>query len=170
MVPHLLRKHKDWKDARIEFYGLSKGDGNAGATVRLTAAQAKLSHLLKKIRIAGNTTVIEASLKEMPEIATLKQYELASKKVGFDSMLPEGWNDPEFDSKPNRVSRLLRLAELVAQFSATSASLVYIMLPIPREGSPPKQYCSLLAALSNSVKCPTVFIRGNHEDVLTLYS
>lgn len=168
-----MRKHKDWKDSRIQFYGLSKGDGDAGATVRLTAAQAKLSHLLSKIRITGECEVIEASLKEMPEVSTLKQYESASKKVGFDSMLPEGWNDVSFASKPNRVSRLLRLAELVAQFSAhcaKPASLVYIMLPIPREGSSPKQYCSLLAALSNSIKCPTVFIRGNHEDVLTLYS
>tara|TARA_B100000780_G_C21080999_1_gene435287 strand:- start:165 stop:680 length:516 start_codon:yes stop_codon:yes gene_type:complete len=171
-VPHLLRKHKDWKDTKIEFYGLSKGDGNAGATVKMTAAQAKLSHVLNKIRIQGNVTVLDASLKQIPSLASCNQYKLTAEQCGFDPMLPDGWEGGSgFDKEvmPNRVSRMLRLSELVAEFS-TDASMVFIMLPIPREGTPPKQYCSLLSSLSGNVKCPTIFIRGNHEDVLTLYS
>jgi hypothetical protein len=140
----------------------------------MTAGQAKLSHLLNKIRIPGTVTISDASLKEIPALATLNRYDKLAKKCGFDPMLPEGWNGEGEDGfastvTANRVSRMLRLSELVAQLS-TDASMVFIMLPIPREGTPPKQYCSLLSSLSGSVKCPTIFIRGNHEDVLTLYS
>ena len=176
LVPHLIRKHKDWKDSRIEFYGLSKGDGNQGATVKMQASQARLSHLLRKIRIPGDLTVCEASLKEMPALTTLKHYNTTATNCNFDPMLPEGWDGKDGFAKelqPNQVSRMLRLSELVAQFSgsATSpASLAFVMLPIPKEGTPAKQYCSLLDALSASCQCPTIFIRGNHTDVLTLYS
>jgi hypothetical protein len=174
LIPHLLRKHKAWKDTNIEFYGLSKGDGKQGDTVKMQASQARLSHLLKKIRIAGNITICNANLKEMPALTTFKHYNTIAKTCNFDPMLPEGWESGfEEELKPNRVSRMLRLSELIGQFSGskeTPASLVFVMLPIPKEGTPAKQYCSLLHSLSASSPCPTIFIRGNHEDVLTLYS
>ena len=171
LVPHLIRKSKQWRDCRIEFYGLSKGDGQDQATVRMQAAQARLGHLLKKVRIDAHHTSVDASLAQMPELATCKAYDKACAKLGFDSELPEGWETRMTGNfQPTRVSRLLRLAELINQFSAKSAAMVFVMLPIPKTGTPSRQYLSLLAMLSEQTQCPTLFIRGNHEDVLTLYS
>merc|ERR1711871_1369557 len=133
LVPHLIRKGKEWRDCRIEFYGLSKGDGNEQATVRMQAAQARLGHLLKKIRIEAHHTSVDASLAQMPELSTLRAYHKACTKLGFDSELPEGWEtDFITELAPTRTSRVLRLAELINQFSANSAAMVFVMLPIPK--------------------------------------
>ena len=105
----------------------------------MQASQARLSHLLRKIRIPGDLTVCEASLKEMPALTTLKHYNTTAINCDFDPMLPEGWDGKGNEGfakelQPNQVSRMLRLSELVAQFSGSTtspASLAFVMLPFP---------------------------------------
>ena len=173
LIPHLIRKSKEWRDARIEFYGLSKGDGSQQATVRMAAAQARLGHLINKIRIDADYRTIDANLAEAPAYSLLKRYSDLAKQLDFESELPEGWDDTATLFEPNRASRMLRLSELIAQFSGgvdSPASLVFIMLPVPMRGGDPRAYMAILSLLSDRIKCPSIFIRGNHQDVLTLYS
>ena len=173
-MPHLLRKSKEWRDSRIEFYGLAKGDGSQQATVRMAAAQARLGHLLKKIRIDADYRTVDANLAELPNLTLMKEYEKLAKKLDFSSNLPEGWDALEAEDAPaNGVTRMLRLSELISQFASdptSPASLVFVMLPIPPPGGHPRAYMSMLSCLSDKIGCPTIFIRGNHKDVLTLYS
>merc|ERR1711871_1365090 len=93
LIPHLIRKSKEWRDARIEFYGLSKGDGSQQATVRMAAAQARLGHLLKKIRIDADYRTVDANLAELPSFSKMKGYDSLANIFNFNSNLPEGLDD-----------------------------------------------------------------------------
>ena len=176
-MPHLLRKSKEWRDSRIEFYGLAKGDGSQQATVRMAAAQARLGHLLKKIRIEADYRTVDANLAELPNLTLMKGYDNLAKKLNFSANLPDGWDSLDKttseETGANKVTRMLRLSELISQFASdpsSPASLVFVMLPIPPPGGHPRAYMSMLSYLSDKIGCPTIFIRGNHKDVLTLYS
>ena len=141
----------------------------------MAAAQARLGHLLKKIRIDADYRTVDANLAELPSNTTMKGYAKLAKRLNFHDNLPEGWDAGEVSNEiqANGVTRMLRLSELISQFACDNlspASLVFIMLPVPPPGGDPRAYMSLLSALSDQIKCPTIFIRGNHKDVLTLYS
>ena len=64
--------------------------------------------------------------------------------------------------------RILRFSEILRQESK-DADMVFIQLPIPERKMKPKEYQSYLSFLS--VGMPNIcFIRGNNENVMTIYS
>lgn len=63
---------------------------------------------------------------------------------------------------------MIRLGAFLRRHSASS-HLVFVTLPLPTLGLPARHYMGWLEMLTHGMP-PTVLIRGNGEDVLTLYS
>lgn len=74
----------------------------------------------------------------------------------------------------HRQTRLnVRLGEIIRNFtyqvSERRVDLVFVTLPLPVTRAPPRTYLAWLEALSRDMP-PTVLMRGNNTDVLTMYS
>ena len=66
-------------------------------------------------------------------------------------------------------SRHLRLAELLRSYSAES-ELIVMTLPLPRRGhTNPELYMAWLDFVSRDMP-PFLYVRGNQESVVTMYS
>ena len=81
----------------------------------MAAAQARLGHLLKKIRIDADYH-FDANLRELPSNTTMKGYAKLAKRLNFHDNLPEGWDAGEVSNEiqANGVTRMLRLSELIS--------------------------------------------------------
>ena len=63
----------------------------------------------------------------------------------------------------------LRIAEIIRQYSAGSAELVVMTLPLPKKGVPSALYLAWLDFVTKNMP-PFLLVRGNQESVLTFYS
>ena len=166
LIPWLLQKDPRWKTASLQVTQLTHTGVDGGNTVRLNASMSRSMHLLRKFRIPADIKMIDVSLVEWPNQSTIREYEALCKKVGLETGLPEyvdGQLPPD-----SKTIRLLRLAEQLREHSH-DASLVYIQLPIPESTLEQKRYMTYLEMLSNKLPL-TCFIRGNNENVMTIYA
>ena len=167
LIPWLLQKDPRWKDSSLRVTQLTHTGVDGGDTVRLSASMSKLMHLLRKIRIVADTNMIDASLAEWPMEKTIKEYKQLCEKVNLDHGIPDRADSGK--AAPDlKTIRILRLTEQLREHSF-DADLIYIQLPIPENTLDEKRYMSYLEILSN--KLPMVcFIRGNNENVMTIYA
>ena len=166
LIPWLLQKDPRWKTASLRVNQLTHTGIDGGNTVRLNASMSRSMHLLRKFRILADVKMIDVSLVEWPSTMIIKEYEELCKEVGLETGLPE-YVDGELPPD-NKTIRLLRLAEQLREHSH-DASLVYIQLPIPESTLEQKRYMTYVEMLSNKLPL-TCFIRGNNENVMTIYA
>ena len=89
------------------------------------------------------------------------------EKVNLDHGIPDRVDSGKV-APDLKTIRILRLTEQLREHSF-DADLIYIQLPIPENTLDEKRYMSYLEILSN--KLPMVcFIRGNNENVMTIYA
>ena len=166
MIPWLLQKDSRWKDSSLRVTQLTHTGVDGGDTVRLSASMSKMMHLLRKVRIVADTNMIDATLAEWPMEKTIKEYQVLCEKANMEHGIPNRGTEKIVPDV--KTLRILRLVELLREHSY-DADIVYIQLPIPEDTLEEKRYMTYLEILSN--KLPMVcFIRGNNENVMTIYA
>ena len=168
LIPYLLQKNSAWKDATLNVCQLThSGLDDEGQTVRLTSAMGRMVHLLKKFRIEAGTNTVDGRLSTWPKKSTIDAYKQQCLQAGMEVNLPEIVESQE-EAPKIKALRILRFSEILRQESK-DADMVFIQLPIPERKMKPKEYQSYLSFLS--VGMPNIcFIRGNNENVMTIYS
>lgn len=128
-----------------------------------------MANLLAKLRIDYSSLIMLHEVKRLPAPETVKMHDHLLD--GFN----EGQNsdctitDAEKATLEEKTNLQLRLRELLQEHS-TSASLVVMSLPMPRQDAVSAPlYMSWLEMLTKDMP-PFILVRGNQSSVLTFYS
>lgn len=128
-----------------------------------------MAQLLAKLRIDYSSLIMLQDVKQHPTAETIEMHK--NLLDGFN----EGQNpdcavtDAEKHILEEKTNLQLRLRELLLKHS-TSASLVVMSLPMPRQGAVSAPlYMSWLEVLTKDMP-PFLLVRGNQSSVLTFYS
>ena len=156
LLPHLLRLSRNFKEKELRVITVT--DYSQNESVNVSKTEFRMIHLLEKFRIDAKVVAIDADLKSGPTQGWIDTFE----SFGFES-----FNNLN-EAHRNKTKRIMRLAELVHNKSSY-ASILYISLPIPEAGLRVGLFSAWLELLSIGMP-PTAFIRGNNEEVLTLYA
>eukprot|EP00003_Mantamonas_plastica_P028482 TRINITY_DN647_c0_g1_i9.p1 TRINITY_DN647_c0_g1~~TRINITY_DN647_c0_g1_i9.p1 ORF type:complete len:162 (-),score=58.52 TRINITY_DN647_c0_g1_i9:15-500(-) len=156
----------------------------------LTAETVRMTRLLRKFRIVGEVNPIK-DWKDEPSQETIDEF-LAlneqSRKPGTKSIVHDAKGNVSIAHKDSegeeedevveltevqteileKSKRYLRLSEIIRKNSIAS-DLAVITLPVPKSSDDPYMYMSWLEIMSAELP-PTVFVRGNQQNVLTFYS
>ena len=151
LLPYLLSREKQWKNAKLRIMTLSFLDENQD----FQETQERMEHLLYKFRIKAEVICIEVSVNnEEPSL-------LAKQK--WQSLV--GNSIPENEHHNILTTRYLLLSDLIRNYSAMSSFICLTML-VPRETTIPNIYISWLDILS-FLDVPFLFVRGNGENTLS---
>lgn len=151
LLPYLLSKEKQWKNAHLRIMTLCFIDDDQD----FQKTQERMEHLLYKFRIKAEVITIEVSLRN--EEASL----LVKSKW---NSLVANIEDPG-EQVNNLTSRYLLLSDLIRNYSISSSFIVLTMI-VPREATVPSIYLGWLDLLS-FVDIPFLFVRGNGENTLS---
>jgi solute carrier family 12 sodium/potassium/chloride transporter 2 len=155
LLPHLLRKHKMWRGCKLRVMRICMSDMEGMSTY------GALSALLKKFRfdcevvpVTPDTDPKTGEPTQKPSAESMEHY------VGLGVDMPEGFKAP--------TERYILSGEIIAKHSK-DADAVFVSMPIPRIGTPPRLFMSWIDALS-TVNRPVVLLRGSQETVISFYS
>merc|ERR1712029_384467 len=116
--------------------------------------------MLSKFRIEFETVSALPDVTKKAEAAT---------KAEFDSMIEGcGVSESELQEEREKTNRHLRLTEML-RANSRSSELVVMTLPLPKRVTSPALYTAWLDIMTKDMP-PTLFIRGNQQQVLTFYS
>ena len=191
LLPHLLQKSSAWHAHRLRVFTVSndssssssssarnhqggaRGASSGGGSTKLAQSELKMVRLLTKLRIQAQVTAVDAS------------------SCAEDDDIANMGNEGSDHSENEKERKFRRLGRLMRKHSsrASGTDLVFVTLPLPDavESMAPKQYMRWLELISSSGggggsdggekesgsagrMPPTVIMRGNNQDVLTLYS
>jgi len=155
LIPHILKTRKQFKDCKLRVFSL------ANKADELDAETINLASMLKRFRIDFS------DVTAMPDVT--KKADPETKKE-FDAMIAgTGIEEAELQREREKTNRHLRLTEMLRQYS-TEAELVIMTLPLPRrDQTSPALYTAWLDIMSKDLP-PTLFVRGNQQNVLTFYA
>jgi len=146
LIPYLLTKKNNWKHLKLRV--ITTPD-NVENSTKITLYMTKL---LSQLRINADFEIAIPNLQKDFDITMPK---LEKKlKVKFDSH--------EID----RTQRFIMLRELLEELSS-DASLIFISMPLPHPTIKTPSWLAWLELLSVKMP-PTIFIRGNNENVITI--
>jgi len=155
LLPHILKTRKQFKDCKLRVFSL------ANKADELDAETINLASMLKRFRIdySDVTAMPDVTKKADPE--TKKEFETLIAGTGIE--------EAELQREREKTNRHLRLTEMLRQYS-TQAELVIMTLPLPRrDQTSPALYTAWLDIMSKDLP-PTLFVRGNQQNVLTFYA
>jgi len=155
LLPHILKTRKQFKDCKLRVFSLAnKADELDQETINLAS-------MLKRFRIdySDVTAMPDVTKKADPE--TKKEFDALIEGTGID--------ESELQKEREKTNRHLRLAEMLRQYSK-EAELIIMTLPLPRrDHTSPALYTAWLDIMSKNLP-PTLFVRGNQQNVLTFYA
>lgn len=154
LMPHLLTQSSAFRNHKLRVVTIT--DYATDESMKLKRTEMRMIHLLNKFRISAETKGVQADLNKPPSPETIEKFEQLGVKLSELSQVER-----------DKTCKNLRLSELVRGRSF-DASMVFIVLPIPETGLRVSLYTRWLHMFSDSMP-PTVMMRGNNENVLTLF-
>eukprot|EP01029_Cantina_marsupialis_P016129 TRINITY_DN3578_c2_g1_i1.p1 TRINITY_DN3578_c2_g1~~TRINITY_DN3578_c2_g1_i1.p1 ORF type:complete len:970 (+),score=365.74 TRINITY_DN3578_c2_g1_i1:62-2971(+) len=148
LLPHIMCRGRIWSGTKLRLLTVAKNP------VAIAAAQIRMESMMKKFRIDYEIVPV---LNEAPTKPSQNAIEEVSRR-GIEL------DDQQFD----QCNFYIRLGELIKEHSS-DASLVVVTLPVPRADQDAKLYMSYLEMMS-TIEKPVFMMRGNQNNVLTIYS
>uniref|UniRef100_A0A8C1EY36 Solute carrier family 12 member 10, tandem duplicate 3 n=1 Tax=Cyprinus carpio carpio TaxID=630221 RepID=A0A8C1EY36_CYPCA len=173
LVPYLLTRRNRWKKSKLRVFIL-------GDQETMKEDRKDMKMLLKRFRLEIEDIVVITDVDKPPLVKNLQRYEesiapfrLSEEQAGGDvqelkRLSPWKVSDKDLEAIKPKVERTVRLNEIIKK-NSIHAALVVISLPVPDVTCPSSLYMSWLDALSYSIHCPVLLIRGNQENVMTFY-
>uniref|UniRef100_A0A8C2AYK3 Solute carrier family 12 member 10, tandem duplicate 3 n=1 Tax=Cyprinus carpio TaxID=7962 RepID=A0A8C2AYK3_CYPCA len=173
LVPYLLTRRNRWKKCKLRVFIL-------GDQETMKEDRKDMKMLLKRFRLEIEDVVIITDVDKPPLAKNLQRYEetiapfrLYEEQAGGEvhelkRLSPWKVSDKDLEAIKPKVERTVRLNEIIKK-NSIHAALVVISLPVPDVTCPSSLYMSWLDALSYSIHCPVLLIRGNQENVMTFY-
>ncbi|PNJ62702.1 SLC12A3 isoform 5 [Pongo abelii] len=171
LIPYLLGRKKRWSKCKIRVFV-------GGQINRMDQERKAIISLLSKFRLGFHEVHILPDINQNPRAEHTKRFEdmIAPFRLndGFkdeatvnDMRRDCPWKISDEEITKNRVK--VRLNEILLDYSR-DAALIVITLPIGRKGKCPSSlYMAWLETLSQDLRPPVILIRGNQENVLTVY-
>ncbi|KNC51205.1 Na-K-2Cl cotransporter 1 [Thecamonas trahens ATCC 50062] len=174
MMPYILSRSHLFSNAPIRLFSKIISPDATDADDE----KEQLALLMRKLRITTSEINLLTTLGATPNPATTEwyaRYELLTRARAQSFLDARVWAEGD---EPLTVEELeqyqqswtdyyLRLGELIHQNSA-NASAVFVSLRIPDNNDSALMYMSWLEAISHGMECPFFFVRGSHENVVTL--
>merc|ERR1719347_761156 len=155
LLPHIIKTRKQFKHCKLRVFTLANHNDQLDLETR------NMASMLTRFRIefADVTAVPGVTQKANP-----------ATKAEFDEMIAGvGIDESELQKEREKTNRHLRLAEMLRQYSK-EAELIIMTLPLPRrDHTSPALYTAWLDIMSKNLP-PTLFVRGNQQNVLTFYA
>uniref|UniRef100_M3ZFE5 Solute carrier family 12 member 10, tandem duplicate 1 n=1 Tax=Xiphophorus maculatus TaxID=8083 RepID=M3ZFE5_XIPMA len=147
LVPYLITRRKCWRRCKIRVF-------TVGDEQNMEKGRDEMIALLKRFRLDikkfNDTSFLCVSVEELRQSTPWKI------------------SDKQFEAFKLKSERKVRLNEIIRKNSKHTA-LVLVSLPVPQSDCPSALYMAWLDTLTCGLHCPAVLIRGNQENVLTLY-
>ncbi|KAG7491024.1 solute carrier family 12 member 2-like [Solea senegalensis] len=175
LIPYLLTNRSKWGDCRIRVF-------IGGKINRIDHDRRVMATLLSRFRIDFSDINVlgdintkpkkhnKLSFKELIEPYRLKEDDM-EQEAAERLKAQEPWRitDNELELYKAKTNRQIRLNELLKEHSC-NAKLIVMTMPLARKGTVSSAlYMCWLETLSRDVP-PLLFVRGNHQSVLTFYS
>ncbi|XP_077594567.1 solute carrier family 12 member 3 [Stigmatopora nigra] len=176
LLPYLLTRRKRWAKCKVRVFV-------GGESSNKDERREEVMALIKKFRLGFSDVTVLPNLFQKPHPGNIDRFENMVSSFKLNTH-PEN----ESDNGPSRVQeeplwitdqdlernrtksfRQMRLNEVLQEFSQ-EASLIVITMPVRRKGMCPSiLYMAWLEILSQDLRPPVLFVRGNQENVLTFY-
>ncbi|KAM8861686.1 LOW QUALITY PROTEIN: solute carrier family 12 member 3 [Synchiropus picturatus] len=174
LLPYLLTRRKRWAKCKVRVFV-------GGDAEKKEEQREEVVALIKKFRLGFHDVQVLPDLLHNPQPGNVHQFENMVAHLRAEETNPknnsgstphaEPWRITDQDLERNKAKtlRLIRLNE-VLQESSREAALVVVTMPVGRRGLCPSfLYLSWLDVLSHDMRPPVLLVRGNQENVLTLY-
>uniref|UniRef100_S4RT61 SLC12A transporter C-terminal domain-containing protein n=1 Tax=Petromyzon marinus TaxID=7757 RepID=S4RT61_PETMA len=175
LIPYLLSKKNRWGECKMRVFMAGKLD-------RLEEDKQNMSRLIARFRLNVDDVIILTDVNKKPRADKMKYFE----DLIMPYRLNDGFKDPaeveqlrkdcpwkisdhEILTLRDKTNRQLKLNELMHEHSK-DAALIVVSLPVIQKGRCPSAMgMAWLEVLSRDLP-PVLIMRGNHTNVLTIYS
>uniref|UniRef100_A0A8C1EXB4 Solute carrier family 12 member 10, tandem duplicate 3 n=1 Tax=Cyprinus carpio carpio TaxID=630221 RepID=A0A8C1EXB4_CYPCA len=163
LVPYLLTRRNRWKKSKLRVFIL-------GDQETMKEDRKDMKMLLKRFRLEIEDIVVITDVDKPPLVKNLQRYE--------ESIAPFRLSEEQAGGDVQELKRLSpwkvsdKDLEAIKPKVCVFASVLLSdcnSLPVPDVTCPSSLYMSWLDALSYSIHCPVLLIRGNQENVMTFY-
>ncbi|XP_035272502.1 solute carrier family 12 member 3 [Anguilla anguilla] len=175
MLPYLLSRKKRWARCKVRVFV-------GGERQRMEEQKQEILALISKFRLGFHDVEVLPDIGGKPQTEHMKRFEDmlgpyrlndGQKDSSAVEQLREGcpWmiSDEELERNKAKSQRQVRLNEILLDYSR-DAALIVLTMPVGRRGGCPSTlYMAWLETLSRDLRPPVLLVRGNQENVLTLY-
>ncbi|XP_043935038.1 solute carrier family 12 member 3 [Protopterus annectens] len=175
LIPYLLSRKKRWSKCKFRVFV-------GGQLDKLEEERKAMNDLLSKFRLGFREINVLPDINQKPRPEHMKRFEdLISPYRLHDGLRDEAYisemrkdcpwkiSDEELRINKAKSTRQVRLNEILLDYSR-DAALIVMTMPIARTKSCPSSlYMAWLETISQDLRAPVLFVRGNQESVLTFY-
>uniref|UniRef100_A0A8C7XLL7 Solute carrier family 12 member 3 n=1 Tax=Oryzias sinensis TaxID=183150 RepID=A0A8C7XLL7_9TELE len=150
LVPYLLTRRKHWRRCKVRVFLVGDEQNEEEQRKEMTL-------LLNRFRLNVKEIIIMTDSEKLQDLRQSAPWKISDK---------------EFEVFRQKSERMIRLNEIIrknSQHTALVLVLVYMSLPVPNRDCPSALYMAWLDTLTYGLHCPAVLIRGNQQNVMTLY-
>ncbi|XP_043952795.1 solute carrier family 12 member 3-like isoform X2 [Gambusia affinis] len=174
LVPYLITRRKRWRRCKIRVF-------TVGDEQNMEKGRDEMMTLLKRFRLDVSEVIVMTDIEKRPHpkslsrfvdsVAPFRLYDEQQEGVSVQELrqsTPWKISDKQFEAFKLKSERKVRLNEIIRK-NSKQAALVLVSLPVPQSDCPSALYMAWMDTLTCGLHCPAVLIRGNQENVLTLY-
>ncbi|KAI7802364.1 solute carrier family 12 member 3 [Triplophysa rosa] len=175
LLPYLLTRKKRWARCKVRVFV-------GGDVQQIEEQKQELKGLISRFRLGFQDIQVLPDINGKPQSENIKRFEdlIAPYRVSTvqknDQAADETtkdypWmvSDYEVEKFKAKSLRQIRLSEVIQDYSR-DAALIVVTMPVGRRGACPSAlYMAWLESVSRDLRPPVLLVRGNQENVLTLY-
>ncbi|XP_056117116.1 solute carrier family 12 member 3 [Rhinichthys klamathensis goyatoka] len=175
LVPYLLSRKKRWGRCKVRLFV-------GGEAQQIDEQKQELKALISRFRLGFQDIQVLPDINGKPQSEHIKRFEDLIAPYRVSSVQKDGqeadettkefsWmvSDEEFETFKAKSLRQIRLNEVIQDYSR-DAALIIVTMPVGRRGACPSPlYMAWLEIVSRDLRPPVLLVRGNQENVLTLY-
>ncbi|KAK7152036.1 hypothetical protein R3I94_008390 [Phoxinus phoxinus] len=175
LVPYLLSRKKRWGRCKVRLFV-------GGEAQQIDEQKQELKALIGRFRLGFQDIQVLPDINGKPQSEHIKRFEDLIAPYRVSSVQKDGqeadettkefsWmvSDEEFETFKAKSLRQIRLNEVIQDYSR-DAALIVVTMPVGRRGACPSPlYMAWLEIVSRDLRPPVLLVRGNQENVLTLY-
>ncbi|KAK9958911.1 hypothetical protein ABG768_011009 [Culter alburnus] len=175
LLPYLLTRKKRWGRCKVRVFV-------GGEAQHIDEQKQELKTLIGRLRLGFQDIQVLPDINGKPQSEHIKRFEDLIAPYRVSTVQKDGqeadettkefsWmvSDEEFESFKAKSLRQIRLNEVIQDYSR-DAALIIVTMPVGRRGACPSPlYMAWLEIVSRDLRPPVLLVRGNQENVLTLY-
>ncbi|XP_016406071.1 solute carrier family 12 member 3 [Sinocyclocheilus rhinocerous] len=175
LVPYLLTRKKRWGRCKVRLFV-------GGEAQQVEEQKQELKALISRFRLGFQDIQVLPDINGKPQSEHIKRFEDLIAPYRVSSVQKDGqeadettkdfsWmvSDEEMETFRAKSLRQIRLNEVIQDYSR-DAALIIVTMPVGRRGACPSSlYMAWLEIVSRDLRPPVLLVRGNQENVLTMY-
>uniref|UniRef100_A0A8C1E8X7 Solute carrier family 12 member 3 n=1 Tax=Cyprinus carpio carpio TaxID=630221 RepID=A0A8C1E8X7_CYPCA len=175
LLPYLLTRKKRWGRCKVRVFV-------GGEAQKVEDQKQELKALISRFRLGFQDVQVLPDINGKPQSEHIKRFEDLIAPYRVSSVQKDGqeadettkdfsWmvSDEEMETFRAKSLRQIRLNEVIQDYSR-DAALIIVTMPVGRRGACPSSlYMAWLEIVSRDLRPPVLLVRGNQENVLTMY-